>query len=176
VTRWQPGGENAPNPPALVSFLLARLDDDETAALAAQAAIRAATEQALRSRFSDTPPSGDQALNSHAMVDHVSRHGPERVLRDVAAKRTVILLWRTVLTAQLADPDPACAMEALETAMAELAAVYTEDPSSQPGWLPHSRLNSLESPEPTPGGAPEPAPDNVIPFPSGRGSQPTPYD
>ena len=178
VNPWQPGGENAPNPPALVSFLLARLDDDEAGALAAQAAIdaaaRAATEQARESRFSDILSSGDQALDGHAVAEHVSRHSPQRVLRDVAAKRAVLLLWQSVLIVQLTDPDPARAVEALETAMAEFAAVYSEDPNSQSGWLPRSQLNPLDSPEPTSGRGPDHAPDNVIPFRSDRARQPTP--
>jgi hypothetical protein len=174
VTRWRAGGGNGPKPPALVSFLLARLDDDEAAALAAQAAIHAAAiRQADRSPFPDSSPSGDQVLNGHAVAGHVSRHSPDRVLREIAAKRAVILLWWSVLTAELTDPHPARVVEALETAMAELAAVYTDDPGFQPAWLPHGPLNRPESPEPASGRGTGPAPGNVIPFRSGSGRQPT---
>lgn len=58
----------------MVAFLLARLDEDERAARAAAAV---AADVAL-----SVPP---------ATVEHVARHDPARVLREVAALRAIVL-------------------------------------------------------------------------------------
>lgn len=61
----------------LVTFLLARLDEDEEAAR--------------------THLLGGEILPFESIVqaaDHRARHGPLRVLREVAAKRAVVQMWR----------------------------------------------------------------------------------
>jgi hypothetical protein len=98
----------------LVGFLLARLDEDEQAA-----------RGQLRS-------GGILPFESIAQTaDHRARHGPLRVLREVAAKRSMVQMWRTRARAQHGSgrPDVAAAM------IVAMAAVFAEHPDFDPSWL-----------------------------------------
>ena len=62
----------------LVAFLRARIDEDEAAARAAEAAER-------------EPWQDDEWADQHpAELAHYARHDPARVLREVAAKRAIL--------------------------------------------------------------------------------------
>jgi hypothetical protein len=145
----------------LVSFLLARADEDEAVAVAAAAAI----EQ-----------SGDTPLPvAHPIADHVARHDPQRALREVAAKRAVARLWLEGLTAQLNDPSAASALDAVETVLVELAAVYADHPEFRSSWLPqrrHPQAPNLNHRGVHPG---SPRPGNVIPFRTQDGPSDAPH-
>ena len=120
----------------LAAFLLARLDDDETAA---QSAL-------LGSAFL---PFESLAQAS----DHGARHGPLRVLREVEAKRMGVLGWLEGLRAER-EGRPATGPDVGEALVAALAAVFAQHPDFDPDWL--------SPPEEHP--APQPRPDNVVPL------------
>ena len=101
----------------LVSFLLARLDEDEAAA-----------RGQLRS-------GGIRPFESIAQTaDHRARHGPLRVLREVAAKRSMVRMWQTRSRGPRdrlgpGHPDVATAM------VVAMAAVFAEHPDFDTSWL-----------------------------------------
>jgi hypothetical protein len=73
-------------------------------------------------------------------------------------------LWLEGLTAQLNDPSAGPALDAVETVLVELVAVYVDHPEFRSNWLP-----PREHPRPSDphhlGGHPDyPRPGNVIPF------------
>ena len=101
----------------LVKFLLARLDDDETAA-----------RGHMRSGGILPFESIGQA------ADHGARHGPLRVLREVAAKRSMVQMWLSRSRTErdrtgAGRPDVATAM------VVAMAAVYAEHKDFDPSWL-----------------------------------------
>jgi len=101
----------------LVTFLLARLDDDETAA-----------RGHMRSGGILPFESIGQA------ADHGARHGPLRVLREVAAKRSMVQMWLSRSRTErdrtgAGRPDVAAAM------VVAMAAVYAEHADFDPSWL-----------------------------------------
>jgi hypothetical protein len=117
----------------LARFLLARLSEDERIAQAARDVTT-----------NGSPPVGTPLTEDLAMAQpghlaaHVARHDPERVLREVAAKRAVVRSWLVAVRRQLVqyrDPD---GIEVAEEAIAHLAAVYADHPDFRPSWLPHS--------------------------------------
>ena len=133
----------------LVAFLDARLQDDETVAQAAIAArdILAVTAVGQPS-------------------EHRARHGPIRVLRDVAAKRAMVQMWLDGVCAQR-DHPPVPGLDVADAMIMALVAVYAEHPDFRPDWL------AMDGPEPMPrpGRTGETGPAdagraNVIAFPS----------
>lgn len=118
----------------LAAFLLARLDEDEAAA----------RRVLLGGEFL---PFESLAQTS----DHGARHGPLRVLREVAAKRAVVGRWHGAVHG---DRDPADGAGTAVALIAALAAVFAEHPDFDPDWLA-----VLEEPD---GGGP---PDNVVQLP-----------
>jgi hypothetical protein len=101
----------------LVKFLLARLDDDERAA---------------RGHMRGGGILPFESIGQAA--DHGARHGPLRVLREVAAKRSMVQMWLTRSRTQrdrleAGRPDVAGAM------VVAMAAVFAEHPDFDPSWL-----------------------------------------
>lgn len=108
-------------PPGLVTFLDARLQDDETAA---QAAI--ATRDIL------------PATAIEQSSDHRARHGPIRVLRDVAAKRAMVRMWLDGVSAQRAQPQVQ-GLDVADAMIMALVAVYADHTDFRPEWLATDR-------------------------------------
>ena len=87
-------------PVTLAEFLLARLAEDEAAALAASnPPWIALTFYPTRSEVTNEPRSTAVSSSARQSKDdqdaaHIARHDPERVLADVAAKRAVLELHR----------------------------------------------------------------------------------
>jgi len=102
---------------ALVVFLLARLDEDESAARAVLL---------------------DREILPFASVmqtaDHGARHGPLRVLREVAAKRAVVQKCRDVLQAQR-DGFHVGGIDFAAALIAAHASVFAEHPDFNAEWL-----------------------------------------
>jgi hypothetical protein len=71
-------------PPELISFVSERLDEDERAA-------QAASEESWTYEYGEFQSRGGEDF------DHILRHGPARVLRDVAADRKLIELCEKYL-------------------------------------------------------------------------------
>ena len=111
---------------SLVSFLLERLRDDERLAAAAR----------------EDAASADR---------HAARHGPDRVLREVTAKRDVVQVWADGLRSRLAGrPDDGALVEELVIA---LARVYADHPDFDACWLGRDRDdrgNVVQLPRPLP--------------------------
>ena len=119
---------------ALVAFLLARLDEDEAAA---------------RTVLLDREFLPFESVVQTA--DHFARHGPLRVLREVAAKRAVVQKCRDGLQAQPGGFHVG-RLDVAEALIAALASVFAEHPDFNPEWL--------AAVEWRPG-----PPDNVVQFP-----------
>ena len=119
---------------ARVTFLLARLDEDEAAA---------------RTVLLDREFLPFESVTQTA--DHGARHGPLRVLREVAAKRAVVQECRDGLQAQW-EGSHVGRCDVAEPLIAALASVFAEHPDFNPEWLA-----AVE-------GRPE-RPDNVVQLP-----------
>lgn len=102
---------------ALVTFLLARLEEDEVAAWTL-----------LRGREFRPFESIVQT------ADHGARHGPLRVLREVTAKRAVVQMWRDSSRAQR-DRLGAGHTELAEAMIVAMATVFAQHPDFDPEWL-----------------------------------------
>jgi hypothetical protein len=102
---------------ALVTFLLARLDEDEVAAR--------------------THLRGREFLPFESIVqtaDHGARHGPLRVLREVTASRAVVQMCRDSSLAQR-DRLGAGRTELAEAMIVAMATVFAQHPDFDPEWL-----------------------------------------
>jgi|tagenome__1003787_1003787.scaffolds.fasta_scaffold18636739_1 hypothetical protein len=133
MNRWRYRGEDD-----LVSFLLARLEDDE---IAARTLIGSG----------ETLPFESSIQTS----DHASRHGPVRILREVAAKRAMVQMWQDGLRAR-AEQFPVAGLDIADAMITALVAVHADHPDFDPDWM-----TLMERPDPHPGDQP----DNVIHLP-----------
>jgi hypothetical protein len=116
----------------LVSFLAARLDEDEAAALACQTPGPwvAATHPSVS--WIVTGADGDCVVSNEGSptpeeAAHIARHDPARVLREVAAKRAIVASYEDAATHEFAG---------LQVAVGHLAAAYGEHPDYRPEWAP----------------------------------------
>jgi hypothetical protein len=121
----------------LTEFITARLDEDEAAAQAARKLAPSDTELAQQAG----------PCVSDAGYVHIARHHPNRVLREVAAKRAI-------LARHPPDGDrwPDCATCSCEGALAgsdcigtvswpcptvrDVAAIWSDHPDYRPEWAP----------------------------------------
>lgn len=100
----------------LVPFLLARLTEDEGIALAAA--------------------DSDKTVELHATAEvavHVTRHDPDRVLRDVAGKRAIVALWKE--RAHRRRQRGLGGADILDAVVAQLAATYAKHADFKADWL-----------------------------------------
>jgi len=150
----------------LAAFLAARLDEDEAAAGVAsrfphwhgepwydgQFLKDGRTQRADLWGAPGMQFTGHGALDT-VVVDHIARHDPARVLREVAAKRAI--LAEHVSTEDLGAPIPAvcnrCTTDAIQIrfispteclpwpcpTVRALAAVYSDHPDYRQEWAPH---------------------------------------
>jgi hypothetical protein len=102
---------------ALVAFLLARLDEDEATA---------------RTVLLDREFLPFESVMQTA--DHGARHGPLRVLQEVAAKRAVVQKCRDGLQAQPGESYVG-RLDVAEALIAALASVFAEHPDFNTEWL-----------------------------------------
>ncbi|MGI5222191.1 DUF6221 family protein [Nocardia sp. CA-290969] len=120
-------------------FIKARLDEDEEIARAASAVDVEGPSWRVRKLdhhgmavFGDhqsAPPDGRLGFHEDAQTDHIARHDPARVLRDVAGKRRMLALATEVARsgAEFADQDFA-------TLTGALAEPYADHPDYQQEW------------------------------------------
>lgn len=126
----------------IVEFLNARLNEDEAVARAVDDQSSPWTghwiadeNDAARTRNGHVLFYGrDGRPLKPGLVAHVVRHDPARVLREVAAKRTIIEQWADQYddnpNTQL--PDTLAARHILHT----FASVYADHPDYDPSWAP----------------------------------------
>lgn len=112
----------------LVEWLLACIAEDEQVAQAAQSP-RGATI------FTDPRRGGKQA-----MLDHIARHDPARVLAVCQAHRTILgvytatYLTRAQIDYDVGDPDMNDVMGPLRDVVRALAAAYADRPGYRQDW------------------------------------------
>ncbi len=129
----------------IMEFLLARLDDDE--AIARNALHSDATEPGVwmsehhDSEFNLEPNhchiAEDRAghywtVASEVFIpiaEHMARHDPARVLRDVAAKRAVIAALM-----EIPEVGKDAGFRAISKSIPAMAAVYSDHPDYQKEW------------------------------------------
>ena len=136
----------------LVAFLNARLDEDEAAALAAAKADgkyggRSHWSARFGAMVTDEADPDWAVVDLSAYVDdadlgeHIARHDPARVLREVEAKRMILARYEDCL-ARMEDPDYSAvtargqAIEYQDFVLPNLAAVYSGHPDYRPEWKP----------------------------------------
>jgi hypothetical protein len=125
----------------MIAFVAARLDEDEAAAKSAAAETAAGwfTGTSEDSDERSVCYTGPSTLHPGSMWDydiadrvpqaaaaHIARHDPARALREVAAKRAILLQW------EHSPPGS----PALTNALYQLAAVYSDHPGYRPEWKP----------------------------------------
>ena len=113
----------------LISFLNARLDEDE--AIAQSAAKRMGSpdwRQAATDDGRDTVVMGEREVGLHSLLGtHIARHDPARVLREVEADRKLIAAYEDV--PEFSDP-----WIGLDLAVRIRAAIWNDHPDYE-GWL-----------------------------------------
>ncbi|MBM4549356.1 hypothetical protein GS445_06580 [Rhodococcus hoagii] len=130
----------------IVEFLRARLDEDEQTATAAVAATfggcptwtskddgtgRQTHGYAMADHTAICGHDGDDVLLP--VADHIARHDPARVLREVEAKRRVINGWSDPFGNLNAEQADAARVEKARV-LHSLAAVYSDHPEYQQEW------------------------------------------
>ncbi|MBO2447582.1 hypothetical protein J4573_10830 [Actinomadura barringtoniae] len=126
----------------LVDFLRARIDKDEALARACAAApwrALPAGQIVVDSPDSDAAPAPAPVASAENLTyaEHIARHDPARVLRDVETRRRLIAeyeknAWRASQGRGEQYVDP------WETTLRLLAEVYDHHPAYQEAWRPGS--------------------------------------
>jgi hypothetical protein len=138
------------DPTAFTAFCEARLAEDEAAAKGATPSSWMVTRDPLGVHVENGDGHGRIVMASGAdrvddrgtqNADHIARHDPARVLREVAAKRAILAAYEAVLAecaTMLRDRRPRKYGEhdGLRKAVTELAAVWDQHPDYQPSWAP----------------------------------------
>lgn len=122
----------------LVTFLKARLDRDEAVARAGTgAAWRVTAGGTVRVDTSGDAPAQPErsgfvaSVENEAYAEHIARHDPRRVLRQVAAQRRVVALYeKEQWTRQRGVPGTGV----LEAVLRQLASQYSDHPAYRPEW------------------------------------------
>lgn len=99
----------------IVDFLRARLDEDERAAVAARDSVPWTV------KGKDTP-----------VGEHLGRHLPDRVLREVAAKRAILDQYQEVMADQFPGRDRGAMVRVVD----QMLSVYSDHEDYDPGWAP----------------------------------------
>lgn len=152
----------------IVKFLEARLVEDEAVAREAITPDRPGTHWEWESTADDDDPESPRWLRTveefpttsgvgdlpgfplgydckaepSPAMDHIARHDPARVLREVAAKRSVIgkYLWADRVRERMEEDDDDVKWEwifkseALVEVLRALASVYSDHPDFNPDW------------------------------------------
>lgn len=146
----------------LVSFLTARIDEDEAVAKKAAglvgvgAASRRYTAWSYdREQFRVTTD-GTSWINAKdtgdACGEHIARHDPARVLAEIAAKRAIIqdylLVTANNAIERASGGDEVAALardlivKSLRMALRRLASVWSEHPDYDPAWKLDGKANA----------------------------------
>ncbi len=136
------------DPDGLIAFLMARLDEDETAAkLAAREGCAWTQGDPGQGSCAITSLGGtvvyDEGSPDEYQAAHIARHDPARVLREVEAKRAIVAAYEWT-AARKADGGGiennynfrSGQVNALETAIQCLAAAWSDHPDYRADWKP----------------------------------------
>jgi Family of unknown function (DUF6221) len=130
ATMWH--GDRAPGEPlTLAEFLAARLDEDAARATEAEQAALESGEEFWPSVFA----AYNEGFLSKEEAEHIGRHDPSRVLREVAAGREILAECSTLVIVGVAYPDEA-GPESAARILQLLASVYSDHPDYQDKWKP----------------------------------------
>lgn len=138
---------------ALVAFMRARLSEDEKAAHVAGGGswrwghgygkMCNDPECSYGELFADEPAGHRLLMDVHGYdvhdsfggAEHIARHDPARVLRDVEAKRRIVQRCEYAWS-RVPDEDWAAIATFLLLDVLDLASVYHDHPEFQEGWKP----------------------------------------
>jgi hypothetical protein len=128
----------------LLKFLRDRLGEDERVAQAAAAELGSAwyydDEFVLARREDDMVATGSQDFLDREHGEHIARHDPARVLREIDAKRQVLDWYeqRAAVDSRGEDPDDYenVTGSTLETVVQILALPYADGPGYREEWRP----------------------------------------
>lgn len=116
----------------LVAFLRARLDEDEAVARAATAGAWELVRAPDGSWYVDPGDLDDVAnVDRTADAEHIARHDPARVLRDVAANRAIVDECE-----RMSQPFPAEWLSPQGQILRALASTYADHPEYREEWKP----------------------------------------
>ena len=135
----------------MADFLQARLDEDESAAR--EAAGLTENWVADRPALGVVLVDGEPLIEGHitGLTEHIARHDPARVLREVKAKRAIVAMHRLVFEdyrdgdgMERSSADCAkCGTDGRYTSdtypcntLRQIAAVYSDHPSYREEWKP----------------------------------------
>jgi hypothetical protein len=126
----------------VAAFLNARLDEDETVA---RAALAGRDEESESGGWSEVLAAKAVDLDA-TDVEHIARHDPARVLREVTAMRAIVEFYVEPpggLRSGSAAPSTAAEAEiakaprvltAIEAIAFDIAAVWSDHPDYDPAW------------------------------------------
>ena len=130
----------------LIAFLNARLDEDKASAAKAQKKRRSPWRviDSIRMRVISGSPNRDLVVAEtpgDGIADHIARHDPARVLREVEAGRRILARYEDCL-ARMEDPDypqgvaADQAREYEDFVLPNLAAAWSGHPDYDQEWNP----------------------------------------
>jgi hypothetical protein len=133
---------------SLRDFIAARLKEDFDAATAAGSGRwvhegRGRVEDDSTDDSRDYVVVYDEGSPTEAQADHIARHDPARVLREVAAKRAILGEFEQCMTElnaadRCTDPTDGLLLvgkaAALNLVVGHLAALYSDHPDFDPNW------------------------------------------
>ncbi|MFE0088737.1 DUF6221 family protein [Streptomyces sp. NPDC059016] len=127
----------------LVDFLRARLDEDEQAARRAGDSFRQIGETGVIVATEGDRAEECASANWAGIAEHIVRHDPARVLREVEAKRRMLTSYENAAVAQRAatgTPSVGDLMDgsahSLRFALRLLALPYADHPDYRQEWKP----------------------------------------
>lgn len=128
----------------IVEFLRARLDEDEAIARARFLPLSWRVDPETPTQVRVTPADEDAEQTSVVAFDgvgaatHIARWDPERVLREVEAKRRIVDAWSHLDRANPVDAHAAATVDgarrACDSILKILAALHADHPDYDPAW------------------------------------------
>lgn len=118
-------------------FIRARLDEDEQIAWRADRTRWLPEDKGVTFECDDTQSdySGRVTADTKANMTHIARHDPARVLRQVAALRSLVAAHRTRIEQGWGYHSD----EMVSADLAPLAAIWSDHPDYRPEWSPETQ-------------------------------------
>jgi hypothetical protein len=129
----------------LVEWLRAQLDEDEQAARRAGDSFRQVGETGVIVATEGDRAEECASANWAGIAEHIVRHDPARVLREIDAKRRILAecaYWHGKLAKEAVDPSPMPfpalgeVLDAVTPILRALALPYADRPGYREEWRP----------------------------------------